>query len=429
MEISNFCKWVKIDEKQYAIFNTLLMDILYVTEDEFNSIMKFDVDSEDEKILTEYGIYIDCSEKDKKALKVITDICDKKVGVAEILYLVLTQGCNLGCKYCFLENESGNWKQKVMKDEIITMTINKFADYVRLHKVSSPQILLFGGEPTINWQGLELAVKLVKEKIPNAEISIVTNGTLITPSKAKFIKENDIGVGISIDGPKGINDTNRIYKHAERSVYDRVMYSIKILKEYGCKFGLSITVSDAILNAQDEVIEWLKGLEISGIYFNLYHYTKNEMWKERSNKTIAFLIKAQLALKEKGIYDGRIQRQIESVCNKEFKFSDCGAVGLNQIVVKPDGDVLVCQCDYSAKDNYLGNIVSDSIDDILGSPNSESWKRKLPIFNDKCLKCECLYICGGGCLTQSRNVFETTTDEAFCNYTKTILKWILKTGM
>ncbi len=61
--------------------------------------------------------------------------------------------------------------------------------------------------------------------------SIVTNATLITNDIINQFKQYDISVGISIDGTKAINDKNRKFKNTYKSVYDRVVSSIDLLKK------------------------------------------------------------------------------------------------------------------------------------------------------------------------------------------------------
>lgn len=61
--------------------------------------------------------------------------------------------------------------------------------------------------------------------------------------KIKYLAENNVEVGISIDGPKNLNDKNRIYRSSSKSVYDEVIEKFPKLEINNCKFGLSITVS------------------------------------------------------------------------------------------------------------------------------------------------------------------------------------------
>lgn len=128
------------------------------------------------------------------------------------------------------------------------------------------------------------------------------------------------------------------------------------------------------------------------------------------------------------IINGRIIRQIESFVKRMFYFADCGAAGLHQLVIKPNGDVLVCQCDYESKHNFLGNIIDDDFYKLLRNPITEKWVNSIPLKKSKCLNCKGLFICGGSCLTQNTNMFSKScqVDKTYCIYIKEVLEWMLK---
>lgn len=141
--------------------------------------------------------------------------------------------------------------------------------------------MLFGGEPLINWALVKKVVVYCKESYPeifnnkeksdNIAFRMVTNGTLMTNEKAIFMKEYNTVSAISLDGPKIINDENRVFKNSSKSVYVSVQKAIKILKDNECDFGLSITLSPAVVNDMDNIVNWLEEMDIKNIYFNPLH--------------------------------------------------------------------------------------------------------------------------------------------------------------
>ena len=56
------------------------------------------------------------------------------------------------------------------------------------------------------------------------------------------------------------------------------------------------------------------------------------------------------------------------------------------------------------------------------------WNNNITLNKKKCLKCPYIYMCGGGCAMESKNVFgnEKKLDKPFCQFTKDITKLILK---
>ena len=83
-----------------------------------------------------------------------------------------------------------------------------------------------GGEPTM--MGLDFfrrSVELVdrlKQPHQRIEYTIQTNGVLLDEDWAEFFKQNDVLVGLSVDGPRELHDRYRVDKRGLGS-FDRVM--------------------------------------------------------------------------------------------------------------------------------------------------------------------------------------------------------------
>ena len=101
MKLSKFFKSVEIEDDVYAIFNTLMMKILYVSKLELENIINLNYDNF--KIMKEYGIYVDDdSSQDKKGLELMQNSQKYQSKKVAVLYFILSTSCNLKCKYCFV---------------------------------------------------------------------------------------------------------------------------------------------------------------------------------------------------------------------------------------------------------------------------------------------------------------------------------------
>ena len=158
-----------------------------------------------------------------------------------LMYIIPTSECNLKCKYCFI-GDICNDRSSIMSDEILYKALNEFSMHLKSKHIEQGQIIFYGGEPLMGMPIIYKAVDYIKQNKLNILLSMVSNATLINDELAQFLKLNDISIGISIDGPKSINDKNRIFKvDVGSSVYDRIIDKIEILKKYQVNFGLSIT--------------------------------------------------------------------------------------------------------------------------------------------------------------------------------------------
>ena len=107
----------------------------------------------------------------------------------------MAEGCNLNCAYCFIE--ASHDKKKRIKKE----TAFRIADeYMKMHSDDSLKFnyCFHGGEPLLNYSVIRDVVEYVKPFRDRMELSIQTNGTMITDEIACFFKDNAIVVGISI---------------------------------------------------------------------------------------------------------------------------------------------------------------------------------------------------------------------------------------
>ena len=235
-------------------------------------------------------------------------------------------------------------------------------------------------------------------------------------------------VGVSIDGPKEVNDFNRIYKNSSKGSYDTVIANLKRLKEMDLQFGLSTTLSNEVLNRAD-FLNWLISLNIKNINFNLLHYTQpNEEWKTYYPKVSKFLFKAHKIFQKHDIKEDRILRKFRAFYINRFKFNDCSAVGAQQLAISPNGGLSICHAYWNSPIQKCGNIKSSTFEDVFKTEIYKSWKHNLTVNKKKCLKCPALYICGGGCPKQAADMFNNIQgiDKPFCIHTKYALKELLK---
>ena len=84
------------------------------------------------------------------------------------------------------------------------------------------------------------AAELGKE----VDFSLTTNGTLLKPEIIEFLAENHVGVTISIDGPKEVQDKFRVFHNGTGS-YDVVAPKIKeLLKRHRSRpIGARVTLT------------------------------------------------------------------------------------------------------------------------------------------------------------------------------------------
>ncbi len=212
MKLSNYAHWVEVIKGEYALFNSILMQIVFVNEEKLNEIKLLNVSDEEKEQLVELGIYV---ESDLLMEEIYSDLAKsikEQSKRLSIMYLNISTFCNLACKYCFIENNpiSNNCFQK-MDFKTAKIAVDKFLREINKNNIEEAQIIIYGGEPLTNFDMLEKIVQHIRKNKNDLAVTIITNGTLLREKEIKFLKENKIGIGISLDGPKKINDKNWIY--------------------------------------------------------------------------------------------------------------------------------------------------------------------------------------------------------------------------
>ncbi|MFA5534640.1 MAG: radical SAM protein, partial [Mariniphaga sp.] len=119
--------------------------------------------------------------------------------------------CNLNCTYCFYLKKADLFSESVrhrMSDEVQEEMIRQ----VMQQSGDSVSFAWQGGEPTIMGLGFyKRAIELEKKYGHGQSVGngLQTNGTLLTPEWAEFLKEYDWLVGVSLDGPEFIHNHYR----------------------------------------------------------------------------------------------------------------------------------------------------------------------------------------------------------------------------
>jgi len=168
----------------------------------------------------------------------------------------------MACKYCFEKNKG--------KDD---MDINKLNEYLDHNPCLST--FPFGGEPLLRMDLLCAIMDSLKNN-PNIQRkrketaikksqNVITNGTLLTDSTLKKFKEYGFRAQISIDGPKHVQDENRVFPNGS-GTYDTVIKAIDNCIEYGVIWSIHGVISKATIPYVYDIFVW---------FFELYKNKKN----------------------------------------------------------------------------------------------------------------------------------------------------------
>jgi uncharacterized protein len=155
------------------------------------------------------------------------------------MVLMLTDSCNLSCRYCYEDREEGCVPRAgagTAPAEMSMDTLSRSVAFLLDHSRDSRKVsvVFFGGEPLLRFPLLRAAVAearaMARARGKGVSFSLTTNGTLVTREIAAFLRENGVSVCVSIDGPREVHDLNRPYASG-RGSYDDVERGLAYLME------------------------------------------------------------------------------------------------------------------------------------------------------------------------------------------------------
>lgn len=176
--------------------------------------------------------------------------------------------CNLDCNYCFYKKTEAIYPdEKVfMSEETAEVLIQKTLGYGA--EVNS--FCWQGGEPTLLGVDFYRTVvehqKQYRQANQMVENSLQTNGILLDGAWCEVLAQNQILVGLSLDGPVEIHDHHRTSVNGNGS-FQKVMRKVGLLKKHRVEFNILILLTDANIHQPDELYTFFRSHDFSWMQF------------------------------------------------------------------------------------------------------------------------------------------------------------------
>ncbi|MGB8454678.1 MAG: radical SAM protein [Anaerocolumna sp.] len=318
--------------------------------------------------------------------KMFDDTVSLKGNGMKSVYFALTKKCNLNCPFC-----SMNSNPEV--DDRWDMDFNKITDIVipKLRKLDLKKIIVTGGEPMLRKDVLSV-LKAFSEAFGREKLILQSNGLLlketIIPELSGYIGSIEISIENLFSNPALMKRMEKVFFAIKKAgiclafsfVVDRESYlylkeAIELCNLYQAVFEIRFVaplgraLTEEKIFSESEILQMYREA-ISYIMDNEY-YTNN------------------LA----GIFMPKLQAA-----------AGCGGYG-KLLSIQPEGKLYMCSniretvCD-------LGNILTDSVDEILTKWNEKLKEKQIKdmfLVGEKeiCSQCSVKYFCTGPCAAES----------------------------
>lgn len=440
-------------EDAVVLYHSLRMKPVYLSRDTYGSLQAWlagsfcvDFDSVPDSLksdvlqLKKWKILTNKEDEDNKVLEFIKSrIPTPSISVC---YMILSEQCNLACKYCFLGNNDiekrKHFNLQNMSIEIADKAVGYFLRQLKFSALNfehdKPVVIFYGGEPLINYPVLVyIAEKLLSLRnsesiLKNLEMSMVTNGLLLDDEKILKLKELGVGVAISVDGFTEHENEMRVDRSG-KPVFEKILEKITRCQELGVNVSLSVTLSEETIKNKEGIIQLVEKYGIKSFGFNIMMSSDTFVVPDSYNEAAAqFIIDEFIQLRELGVYEDRMMRKLDAFSKAQVYYSDCAATSGGQIVITPNGQVGICHgCLYNKK--YFVSDVYDESFNCKEDVNFIEWSQLTPVNREECLDCPALGICGGGCPLNAMYLKEGNTihsiDSRFCVHAKKTLDFLI----
>ncbi|MGE5554842.1 MAG: radical SAM protein [Methanocella sp.] len=298
----------------------------------------------------------------------------------------VTRECNLKCSHCYI-----NATDKKATDELTTKEAKEVID--QIYQVSSPLLILSGGEPLLRPDIFELIEYGSKKGL---KIGLGSNGYLIDDACAKRLKEAGIAtVSISIDSsiPQQHDEFRGV-----KGAWERAVNACKALRKHGVLVQVNTTLTHDNYNQINDIMTLAESVGVEN--FHLFFLVPTgrgvkltdispQKYEDMITNTFAKVHKHRLNVRPSCA--PQFMRIAQGMGLDMRQWMRGCLAGMHYCRIYPNGDITPCPY----LPIKLGNVKEQSFKDIWF--NSEVFKnlRNPECLKGKCGKCNYKVICGG----------------------------------
>lgn len=351
---------------------------------------------------------------DSNVQKIKTDFSMPLPIEYEQLYLIITESCNLACKYCRQYNSMEN---RTMTEGEVDDAIDLF-----ISKSKNPKsMVLYGGEVMLYPHLVFRAIDRLRAVVPQIPITIITNGILCTPDIAKQLKQRKVMIVFSIDGPEKYHDTARI-SHDGHTSYLQAIEGYHNCQEVGCDVGISCTIGPHTAKHLNEIEEWLIDLHPISVGFGLPHGDFSNYAYQISDvaKLYKEIFQISDRLAKKGISVVHVERKVRDYYLGNINPFECHACQ-KRLVICPGKMYGICEGAVTDKNMFFTNLSQ-------AKDMAKEWQKISPITLHECADCIAQRVCGGGCPYDKLLRYHSLIhlDESKCMFQKMLAEFSVK---
>ncbi|HTI79148.1 MAG TPA: cyclophane-forming radical SAM/SPASM peptide maturase GrrM/OscB [Acetobacteraceae bacterium] len=353
----------------------------------------------------------------------------------ETVVIQPTPFCNIDCTYCYLPNRRD---RSVMSRD----TMRALFERVFAEGWSAPSITVIwhAGEPLVlppsYYRDAFDLIETLRPPDIGLRHSIQTNGMLITDAYCELLRQYNVGIGVSLDGPRDLHDAHRLTRN-RKGTFDRTMAGIRLLQQHGVEFHVISVLTAASLHDPDALVRFYLDSGIDQVCFNVEesegdHTSELFATDDLRTRFAEFLDRFWRQARETGRFsyireiDGMLPRILRP---EEAMLGNEQVVPFGMLNVACNGDVssfspeLLGLKNERYGDFVIGNVHTHTLEQMRTSASmqrmAQDIERGVALCRDTC---DYFSVCGGGAPVNklTENGSFTTDRTRFCELTQMV---------
>lgn len=355
--------------------------------------------------------------------------------LTEVVVVQPTPFCNISCRYCYLPDRNAT---TVMQQRTVESLFTKL--FATGWTRAGLTVIWHAGEPLVVppsfYEHAFTTIAALKPAALQLQHSLQTNGMLITEEWCDLFKRWNVGVGVSIDGPRHLHDANRVTRSG-KGTFDKTLAGIRLLKREQVPFHVITVLGRSSMCASQEMLDFFLSEGVEDICFNVEesegdHVSGLFSAADARSAFQRFLTEFWRLSRRSGKI--RFLREIDGMLPRIFRpessvMSNSQVTPFGMLNVDCHGNVSSFSPELlglknSEYGNFIaGNVHTHSFDEMRLSPVIAAMSRDISAGVEACRnECEYFSVCGGGSPINklAENGSFRTTRTSFCDLTQMV---------
>lgn len=355
----------------------------------------------------------------------------------QLVELLLTEKCNLACGYC-LAGAGQHMPQ--MTPEVARRSIDlAFA----MHEAESLSFEFSGGEPFIRFPLMRELADYIRGHPGRRgrEVSLIvqSNGTLLDEERVQWLRDNEVQIGISLDGDPASHNRSRPQVNGGES-FSKLLRGVDLLQRGGVPFGVLVVLNRSNVGSVENLLDFLLENGLDRIKLNAVAHIGNarRAWGDvglNQEEVIDYFERFARRLVEMGVplVEANLQDMLRHLVSKQRHSrclrGHCGAGETFQTIAS-DGTIYPCGRGTQTPAFALGNVAEEH--DSLSAPGRgnliiQQIKERRPKTLEGCVTCSYRELCQAGCSAQAFVRYGTVRHRTpECAFFKTLYPFLMR---